>query len=187
MACGRRARRPDADAGDHEDAEFARLVKEWTTKPEFSSPLVDASAQKRQGVPTPKDVLGYYIGEPKKLTYTADQQAYFRRSRRRCRGACSTIVAGTAEEGRDILVVFISLGGQPQEPRDESAEPAAAGRPARPVARPRPQRLIASTKPHYHMSAGLHSAETNPPEAVIELAYRLAVSEEPYIRRFATT
>jgi hypothetical protein len=45
------------------------------------------------------------------------------------------------------------------------------------------QQLIATTKPHYHISAGLHSAETNPPEAVIELAYRLAVSEEPYIKQ----
>ena len=45
------------------------------------------------------------------------------------------------------------------------------------------QKLIATTKPHYHISAGLHSGETNPPEAVIELAYRLAVSEEPYIKQ----
>ena len=45
------------------------------------------------------------------------------------------------------------------------------------------QQLIAATKPHYHISAGLHSGETNPPEAVIELAYRLAVSEEPYIKQ----
>ena len=44
------------------------------------------------------------------------------------------------------------------------------------------QQLVAATKPHYHISAGLHSGETNPPEAVIELAYRLAVSEEPYIK-----
>ena len=42
---------------------------------------------------------------------------------------------------------------------------------------------MAATKPHYHISAGLHSAETSPPEAVIELVYRLAVSEEPYIRK----
>ncbi len=45
------------------------------------------------------------------------------------------------------------------------------------------QQLIATTKPHYHISAGLHSGETNPPEAVIELAYRLAVSDEPYIKQ----
>ena len=33
------------------------------------------------------------------------------------------------------------------------------------------------------MSAGLHSAETSSPEAVVELVYRLAVSEEPFIKK----
>ena len=41
------------------------------------SPLVD-HLPKKVGVPTPKDVLGYHIGEPKKLTYWADQQKCFR-------------------------------------------------------------------------------------------------------------
>src|SRR5437870_10299748 len=59
------------------DPEFASLVKEWTTKPEFMSPLVD-HLPKKPGVPTPKDILGRYIGEPKKLAYTADQQRFFR-------------------------------------------------------------------------------------------------------------
>src|SRR5262245_35753758 len=53
------------------DPDFASSVKEWTTKPEFISPLVDHLPLK-PGVPTPKDVLGYHIGQPKKLSYTAD-------------------------------------------------------------------------------------------------------------------
>jgi hypothetical protein len=40
------------------DDEYAKLVKEWTTKPEFMSPLVD-HLPKSSGVPSPKDVLGY--------------------------------------------------------------------------------------------------------------------------------
>ena len=48
------------------DEEFARLVKEWTTRPEFISPLVD-HLPKVAGIPSPKDVLGHYVGEPKKL------------------------------------------------------------------------------------------------------------------------
>ena len=54
-----------------DDPDFARAVKEWTTKPEFSSPLVD-HLPKVAGVPSPKDVLGHHIGEPKKLTYYGD-------------------------------------------------------------------------------------------------------------------
>src|SRR5438105_3380636 len=59
------------------DDEFAKLVKEWTTKPEFMSPLVD-HLPKSNGVPSPKDVLGYHIGQPKKLTYYADILKYYR-------------------------------------------------------------------------------------------------------------
>src|SRR6266513_529437 len=60
-----------------QDEEFAKLVKEWTTKPEFMSPLVD-HLPKVSGVPTTKDVLGYYAGAPKKLTHVADINRYYR-------------------------------------------------------------------------------------------------------------
>lgn len=89
------------------DAEFAKLVREWTTKPEFLSPLVD-HLPKKTGVPTPKDILGYHIGEPKKLTYTADQFRFFRTLEKSLPGRVKTFVVGKTEEGRDILVAFIS-------------------------------------------------------------------------------
>ena len=43
------------------DEQFAQSVKEWTTRPEFISPLVD-HLPKSATVPSPKDVLGYYVG-----------------------------------------------------------------------------------------------------------------------------
>lgn len=49
------------------DPDFARSVKEWTTKPEFMSPLVD-HLPKSPTVPMPKDILGHHVGAPKKLT-----------------------------------------------------------------------------------------------------------------------
>ena len=59
------------DATQEQDEDFARSVKEWTTQPYFISPLVD-HLPKVNGVPSPKDVLGYHIGAPAKLTYYAD-------------------------------------------------------------------------------------------------------------------
>ena len=53
------------------DEDFARSVKEWTTKPEFISPLVD-HLPKSATVPSPKDALGHHIGAPGKLTYYTD-------------------------------------------------------------------------------------------------------------------
>ena len=55
---------PAAPGGQPQDPEFAKAVKEWTTKPEFMSPLVD-HLPKVAGVPTPKDVLGYYSARPR--------------------------------------------------------------------------------------------------------------------------
>src|SRR5258706_16434500 len=65
-----------ASAGAADDPDFARAVKQWTTRPEFSSPLVD-HLPKVAGVPSPKDILGHHIGEPKKLTYYADILKYY--------------------------------------------------------------------------------------------------------------
>ena len=67
-AQGKAATRPAAQATD---PEFAKLVKEWTTRPEFSSPLVDFLPLKK-GIPTPKDVLGRYVGAPNRLTSVAE-------------------------------------------------------------------------------------------------------------------
>ena len=43
------------------DEDFAAFVRQATTRPEYLSPLVD-HLPRRQGVPTPKDVLGYHVG-----------------------------------------------------------------------------------------------------------------------------
>ena len=59
------------DPNQTQDEDFAKSVKEWTTQPYFISPLVD-HLPRVPGIPTPKDVLGYHIGAPAKLTYYAD-------------------------------------------------------------------------------------------------------------------
>src|SRR5205809_7118388 len=41
------------------------------------------------------------------------------------------------------------------------------------------QEIIAKAKPIYHLMGGLHSAETGPPEMLMELAYRIATDEAP--------
>src|SRR5207302_10632950 len=85
------------------DEEFARLVKEWTTRPDFISPLVD-HLPKVQGIPSPKDVLGHYIGEPKKLTYYADMLSYYRELAAKS-PRVKVLPIGKTDEGRDFVVV----------------------------------------------------------------------------------
>ena len=88
-----------------QDEDFARSVKEWTTKPEFISPLVD-HLPKIPGVPSPKDVLGHHIGAPGKLTYHADAVAYFRALAAKT-PRVKVYSIGTTDEGRDCVVVAV--------------------------------------------------------------------------------
>src|SRR5580765_2286782 len=88
-----------------DDPDFARAVKEWTTKPEFSSPLVD-HLPKVAGVPSPKDVLGHHIGEPKKLTYYADILSYYR-ALAAASPRVKIVPIGKTDEGRELVVVFV--------------------------------------------------------------------------------
>ncbi len=172
--------RASAAAAAHpvDDPEFARLVKEWTTRPEFSSPLVD-HLPKVAGVPSPKDILGHHIGEPKKLTYYADILKYYRAlAAATPRVKVQTI--GKSHEGRDLVVVFI---GADESIRNletyrgyltQLADP-------RTVTPAQATETIAKAKPLYHLSGGLHSGEVGPSEMLMELAYRLATEESTIV------
>jgi hypothetical protein len=168
-------------APDPVDVDYAAAVKEWTTKPEFMSPLVD-HLPKKAGVPTPKDILGYHVGEPKRLTYWADQQKYYRALEQAAPGRIKTTVIGKTEEGREIMVVYVTSEAnlknleQNRQNLKKLADP-------RGLSGTEIQTLVATTKPHYNLSGGLHSGETNPPEMLLELAYRLVASEESYIQK----
>jgi hypothetical protein len=163
-----------------QDEEFARLVKEWTTRPEFLSPLVD-HLPKVAGVPSPKDVLGYYIGAPKKLTYYADILNYYR-TLASASPRVSVTTIGRTDEGRECVVVFVgsedSIRNLDQVRRDLArlADP-------RGLSEGQAREVISRAKPIYHVMGGLHSGETGPPEMEMELAYRLATEDSPLIRQ----
>ena len=155
--------------------------KTATTKPEFSSPLID-HLPRRAGVPTPKDVLGYHVGAEKKLTYWADQQKWYRALEKALPGRVKTTVIGKTEEGREMMTVFISSDANIAKLEQNRANIRRLADP-RGLSADEAKTLIASTVPHYNLSAGLHSGETNTSEMLMELAYRLAVSDEPYLRQ----
>jgi len=137
---------------------------------------------RRTGVPTPKEILGYHIGTEKKLTYTADQFRYFRTLEKALPGRVKTFTIAKTEEGRDIVIAFVSSEANLRNLEVNRQNLKRLADP-RGLTEPEAQKIVAATKPHYHITAGLHSGETNPPESVMELGYRLAVSEEPFIRQ----
>src|SRR5436309_16134734 len=65
------------DPKQKQDEDFAKAYAEWTSEPRYGSPLVD-HLPLVAGIPTPKEVLGYHVGAPRKLTYYADLLKYYR-------------------------------------------------------------------------------------------------------------
>jgi hypothetical protein len=168
------------DPAQTQDEDFAKSVKEWTTQPYFISPLVD-HLPRVPGVPMPRDVLGYHIGAPGKLTYYADALKYYRAlAAATPRVKVETI--GRSDEDRELVVVWVSSDENIvnlQQNRDNLAKIADP----RGLSEEQIRQLIATTKPHYHLMGGLHSGETGPSEMLMELVYRLATEDSPLIRQ----
>ena len=89
---------------------------------------------------------------------------------------------GHSEEGREILMLAIADENGIRELDRLKNATAALADPRRtdPAAA---ERLIANARPIYYFNAALHSDETGSTEAMLEMAYRLAVSEQPMIQR----
>src|SRR5215472_10509183 len=160
------------------DEEFAKLVKEWTTRPEFMSPLVD-HLPKVAGIPSPKDVLGYYIGAPKKLTNTEGLAKYYR-ALAAATPRVKVFEAGKTDEGRDCLVAAVA-DEETMSHLDAYKQYLAKLADPRGLSDAEAKRIIGLAKPIYLFSVGLHSAETSPPEMLMELMYRLATEDSPLI------
>ena len=167
-------------AGQPLDADFAERVREWTTRPEFLSPLVD-HLPAGGAVPSPKDVLGHHVGAPRELTYYAEMLDYYRALAEASPRVAVAPIGGT-DEGREMVVVTIADAATVADLEPYRRDLARLADP-RGLDEPEAQAVVARAKPIYVLMAGLHSGETGPPEMLMELAYRLAVEEGPLYDR----
>ncbi len=159
------------------DEEYTAKIREYTTEPYFLTELVDHLPAK-PGVPTPKDVLGYVVGTPEQLTHTKDIYRYFR-----ALAAASPRVRvwsnGRSEEGREMLLVAVTDEANLAR-LDRIRQITARLADPRKITDTEADALIAEGLPIYWASGAIHSPETGSPEMLMELAYRLAVSEAPF-------
>jgi hypothetical protein len=160
------------------DPVFAEHQKAWTTKPEFSSPLVDHLPLSTT-VPTPRAVLGHDIGAPRVLDHYADILGYYRALAAKS-PRVRIVETGKTEEGRPTVIVLISSETNIAHVEENRRNLVRLGDP-RGLSEADAQKLIAETKPFYLALGGLHSAETGPPEMLMELAYRLITEDSPLI------
>ena len=166
-------------AGDTPEPGTRAAIAAATTETRFLSPWV-ADLPQSATVPSPTKHLGHIVGAPGELTRTEKIYAYYRAlAAATPRVKVETI--GKTEEGREILLVFVgdekSLADLDRIRGDmaDLADPRKTDEAAM-------ERIVARDKPLYMLHGGLHSTETGSPEMLMELAYRLAVSEAPLVR-----
>ncbi len=94
---------------------------------------------------------------------------------------CRCRRSARSEEGREILLAVISDPENLAE-LDRWREITARLADPRRTSREEARRLAEEGKVFYYLTGGLHSTETGSPEMLMELAYRLAVSEKPEIQ-----
>ncbi|MBU3077487.1 M14 family zinc carboxypeptidase [Sphingomonas quercus] len=163
------------------DADFASMVRQWTTRPEFISPLVDHLPVSTT-IPSPKQVFGDHIGVPNKLHSQEEINAYFRRLAKAAPDRVRILDIGKTNEGRDNIVVMMSSAANMARLDSYKSNLALLADPRR-TTPDQAARIIATTKPIYHLTACLHSAETGPCEMLMELGYRLLTEDSALIRK----
>jgi hypothetical protein len=163
------------------DADATAKIRKYTTAPEFNSPLTDYLPASTT-VPSPSAVLGDVAGAPGILPYTAEVNRYFRML-----AAASprvrVVSLGMSEEGRERIAVAVSSEANLEHQKENDARLAQLADPRLlALDDARAEGLITASVPVYYITGTIHSPETGAPTALMELAYRLAVDESPYIR-----
>jgi hypothetical protein len=163
---------------DH--AEYTKKIKEFTTESFFSTELVD-HLPLSSCVPPPDAFLHHIIGAPDILDYTKDINAYFRLVASKS-PRVKVWSIGTSEEGREMLIVAVSNEANLAK-LDRYKEITARLADPRGLSDAEAEKLIAEGKPMYWADGSIHSPETGAPEMLMELAYRLAVEDTPFIQK----
>ena len=161
------------------DEEYTKKIKEYLQDPRITTELVD-HLPASSTVPTPLKFLGRIVGTPGELTYAKDIYRYFD-ALDAASGRIKVWRIGKSEEGRDMVILAVAdeatirdldkykdMLRQLTDPRTTTEEQA--------------RELIGTAKPIYWFTSGMHSPENGGPEMLMEMAYRLAVEETPFIQ-----
>src|SRR5579864_2664371 len=168
-----------AQAAPANEEEYGKKIHEFTTEPFFLTDLVDHLPASTT-VPSPDKILGHIVGAPDFLTYSKDIYRYYDELAK-ASPRVKVYRVGKSEEGRDFLLVAVSDEAniaQLDHLRDITAKLADP----RKITEADAQQLIHTGKPFYWASGSIHSPKTGSPEMLMELAYRLAVEETPFIQ-----
>jgi hypothetical protein len=172
---------PSRDPKQAVDEAYTAKIQKYTTAPYFTSPLVNYLPASKT-VPTPEVVLGDVAGAPGVLPYSKDVYKYMRLLES-ASPRVKVFSIGTTEEGREMIAVAVS---SPENLKNLEENRARLAKLADPrtikLDDAEADKLVAQAVPIYYITGTIHSPETGAPTALMELAYRLAVDESPYIK-----
>jgi hypothetical protein len=161
------------------DTAYGAKIAEFTTEKYFLTELVDHLPLSDK-VPSPEKVLGYAIGTPNKLTYTKDMYRYYRELAAASPRVRILMAPEKSEEGRDQMLVLVSDEANLAK-LDRYKDITAKLADPRKITETEAHTLVAEGKPFYWASGSIHSPETGSPEMLMEMAFRLAVEDSPFI------
>lgn len=163
------------------DRDYTDKILKYTTDKSFVSPLVDYLPASKT-VPTPEKVLGDVSGAPNMLPYAEDVYKYFRMLEA-ASPRVKVFTIGHTEEGRETIAAAIAdpellaVAKENDARLAQLADPRTIG-----MDDTKAQTLIDKSFPVYYITGTIHSPETGAPTALMEMAYRLAVDDAPYIK-----
>ena len=173
--------KPGRDPNQPIDQEYTNKIREYTTAPYFNSPLTDYLPASPD-VPTPKAVLGDVAGAPGKLPYAEDVYKYMRMLEK-ASPRVKVYSIGKTEEDREMIAVAVASESLLSKLEENKARLAKLADPRTiNMDENEADRLVADSFPSDYITGTIHSPETGAPTALMELAYRLAVDNSPYIK-----
>ncbi len=169
------------DPGQAIDRHYTDQIHKYTTDPSFTSLLVDYLPASKT-VPNPAKVLGDVSGAPDMLPYAEDVYKYFRLLEASS-PRVKVFTIGHSEEGREMIAAAIADPKLLAAAKENDARLAQLSDPRKiGLDDAKARQILDQSWPVYYITGTIHSPETGAPTALMELAYRLAVDDAPYIK-----
>lgn len=162
------------------DEEYTKQIRQFLRDPRITTELVD-HLPASSTVPTPLKHFGHIMGAWGILDKAEAMHAYYRELARTAPHRARFVSIGKTEEGRDMVALFIA-NEETIRNLDRYRGYIDALTDARRTTESQARQVIARAKPIYYITSGMHSPETGGPQMLMELAYRMIVSEMPLIQ-----
>ena len=167
-------------AQQRNDEEYTKQIQQFLRDPRITTELVDhlpASAT----VPTPLKHFGHIMGAWGILDKAEAMHTYYEAIAKAAPARTRFMRLGKTEEGRDMVALVIA-SEETIRNLDRYRSDIDALTDVRKTTDAQARTIIKRAKPIYYITSGMHSPETGGPQMLMEMAYRMVVSEMPLIQ-----